>query len=154
MASHCEYDRNNKILLKIKVENKGHAELNVRALRGLVGPWGWAPGVLGVPWVSGSKSWQPGPITPHHTGAGGTRAGPALGTGHLHEDGDGWRLGQDVGLRVGGQAPWWEPGSDSARSNYALPQGTGTSENMQSWRKWQALQHMKLLLSELTKNTT
>lgn len=40
MASHCEYDRNNKILLKIKVENKGHAELNVRALRGLVGPWG------------------------------------------------------------------------------------------------------------------
>lgn len=48
MASHCEYDRNNKILLKIKVENKGHTGtegaggslgLSTRSVGGPLGQW-------------------------------------------------------------------------------------------------------------------
>ena len=108
MASHCEHDRNNKILLKIKLENKGHTKLNVRALWG---PVAWLPGAgcrehCKLPQVGHGRAWQPWPVPPPQPGAGqpeGTRAAPAPGIGHLHGEGVRRRLGQEVGLQVRGQ---------------------------------------------------
>lgn len=57
------------------------------------------------------RVWRPGPIPSLQSGAGlpgGKRAAPAPGIGHLPGDGDGLRMGQDVGLWMGAawQRPW------------------------------------------------
>lgn len=62
MASRCEHDRNNKIPLQIKQENKGHPKLDVEALQG--------PKQLGVPLAGSWQGYQPGTIPPPQTGAG------------------------------------------------------------------------------------